>query len=301
LEQYKTMKHIPVLLKETVEGLNISDGDIILDGTLGAGGHSNAICELGKKDLTLIGLDADGAAIKRSRERLEKHEGVKFHFVKTNSVNLDTVLEDLEIPKVDKFVFDLGLSSYQLDEDERGFTFHGNQPLSMTFNDEPGEGEVTAYDVVNHFEEESIADIIFGFGGERHARKIAKAIIKERMINPIETTEQLVTVIKRVTPMGGKIHPATKTFQAIRIAVNREIENLPKILDKAYKHLSPGGRIAVITFHSLEDRVVKTFFREREDEGLGKRITKKPIPPTDEEVKENPRSRSAKLRILEIN
>jgi 16S rRNA (cytosine1402-N4)-methyltransferase len=295
------MKHIPVLLKETLEGMNISDGDVILDGTLGAGGHSNAICELGKKNLTIIGIDADGAAITRSRERLEKHKDVNFHFVKTNSVNLDTVLEDLGIDKVDKFIFDLGLSSYQLDEDERGFTFHGNQPLAMTFNDDPGEGDITAYDVVNHFSEESLSDIIFGFGGERNSRKIAKAIVKERMINPIETTEQLVTVIKRVTTMGGKIHPATKTFQAIRIAVNREIENLPIILEKAHNKLSPGGRISVITFHSLEDRIVKTFFREKEDNGTGKRITRKPIPPSDEEVRENPRSRSAKLRIFELN
>lgn len=295
------MKHIPVLLNETIEGMKITDGDVILDGTLGAGGHSSAICELNIPNLTLIGLDADGNAIKRSSERLEKYDHVKFHFVKTNSVNLDTVLDDLEIDKVDKFVFDLGISSYQLDEDERGFTFHGNQPLSMTFNDDPVESEVTAYDVVNYFEEESLSDIIFGFGGERYARKIAKAIVKERMVNPIETTEQLVTVIKRVTPMGGKIHPATKTFQAIRIAVNREIENLPTILEKAYRKLSSGGRISVITFHSLEDRVVKTFFREKEDEGVGKRITKKPIAPTEEEVKENPRSRSAKLRIFELN
>jgi 16S rRNA (cytosine1402-N4)-methyltransferase len=295
------MKHIPVLLKETIEGMNISDGDVILDGTLGAGGHSEAICEQGKKDITLIGIDADGAAIERSKKRLEKYTDVKFHFIKNNSVNLDTVLEDLGISKVDKYIFDLGLSSYQLDEDERGFTFHGNQPLTMTFNDDPGEGEVTAYDVVNHFEEESLSDIIFGFGGERYARKIAKAIVKERMVNPIKTTEELVTVIKRVTPMGGKIHPATKTFQAIRIAVNREIENLPIILEKSYQRLSTNGRISVITFHSLEDRIVKTFFRDKEDEGKGKRITKKPIPPTDEEVKNNPRSRSAKLRIFELN
>ena len=295
------MKHIPVLLKETIEGMQISKGDVILDGTLGAGGHSSAICELNIPNLTLIGIDADGAAIKRSSERLEKYDHVKFHFAKTNSVNLDEVLEGIGIEKVDKYIFDLGLSSYQLDEDERGFTFHGNQPLSMTFNDEPGEGELTAYDVVNHFEEESLSDIIFGFGGERHARKIAKAIVKERMVNPIETTEQLVTVVKRVVPMGGKIHPATKTFQAIRIAVNREIENLPTILEKAHKHLNKGGRISVITFHSLEDRIVKNFFREKEDEGTGKRITKKPIPPTDEEIRENPRSRSAKLRIFELN
>lgn len=295
------MKHIPVLLKETIEGMEITDGDVILDGTLGAGGHSSAICELNIPNLTIIGLDADGNAIKRSSERLEKYSHVNFHFVKTNSVELDTVLDELGIDKINKFIFDLGLSSYQLDEDERGFTFHGSQPLSMTFNDNPGEGELTAYDVVNHFEEESLSDIIFGFGGERYARKIAKAIVKERMINPIETTDQLVTVVKRVTPMGGKIHPATKTFQAIRIAVNREIENLPIILQKAHDRLLPGGRIAVITFHSLEDRVVKNFFREKEDEGTGKRITKKPIPPTEEEIRENPRSRSAKLRIFEIN
>lgn len=294
------MKHIPVLLHETVSGLSIQDGDIVVDMTLGNGGHSKEICDLGK-DITLIGIDADSDAIERAKENLADSKA-KFIFETTFNYHLENVLEKHSIEKIDKVLFDLGMSSPQIDESHRGFSFKKDEPLLMTMKKDISENDLTAYEIVNTWAEESLADIIFGYGDEQYARRIARAIVLHRKTSKIKTTNELVEVISNAVPVFYKrkrIHPATKTFQALRIVVNDEIEGHKKALEQSWKYLNKGGRIAVITFHSLEDRVVKHFFKNLEVEYGATRVTKKPIFPTEEEVKENPRSRSAKLRIIE--
>jgi len=292
------------MLHETVDGLNMRDGGIIVDGTLGAGGHSEEICYRSLKqeikDITLIGIDADKEALARSKERLSIHEYVTQHLVESNTVRVGEILDELSIEKIDGFMMDLGVSSFQIGKSGRGFSFRFEEPLSMTFNQTPGEGELTAYDIVNHFSEENLADVIYGFGGERRARTIAAAIVEARQKQYIKTTDQLVKIIEAVAPRGrSKIHPATQTFQALRIAVNKEIENLPTILEQVWQRLNSGGRISMISFHSLEDKIVKNFFRDKAKDGEGILITKKPMIATDEEVSKNARSRSAKLRVIE--
>jgi 16S rRNA (cytosine1402-N4)-methyltransferase len=218
------------------------------------------------------------------------------------------VLEKHNIKKVDKVLFDLGYSSFEIDSDDRGFSFLHEGPLKMTYSQNPSETQLTAHDVVNSFQEENLADIIYGFGEEQFSHRIARGIVEAREIATIETTTQLAQIISDSVPKfyrhqnaGGKsrIHPATKTFQAIRIAVNSELERLKIALKKSFELLDSEGRIAVISFHSLEDRIVKRFFKEKAKEGVASLINKKPIVPTQEELKENPRARSAKLRIIE--
>jgi 16S rRNA (cytosine1402-N4)-methyltransferase len=296
--------HVTVMLHETVDGLNMRDGGIIVDGTLGAGGHSEEICYRSLKqeikDITLVGIDADKEALARSKERLAIHDHVTQHFVESNTVRVGEILDELGITKIDGFMMDLGVSSFQIGKSGRGFSFRFEEPLAMTFNQNPGENDLTAYDIVNHFSEENLADIIYGFGGERRARRIAAAIVEARQIRYIKTTDQLVKVIESVAPRGrSKIHPATQTFQALRITVNKEIENLPTILENVWQRLNPGGRISMISFHSLEDKIVKNFFRDKAKAGEGTLMTKKPMIATDEEVSKNARSRSAKLRVIE--
>ena len=292
------------MLHETVDGLNMRDGGIIVDGTLGAGGHSEEICYRSLKQeikgITLIGIDADKEALARSKERLSTHDHVTQYFVESNTVRVAEILDELKIGKIDGFMMDLGVSSFQIGKSGRGFSFRFEEPLAMTFNQTPGESELTAYDIVNHFSEENLADVIYGFGGERRARRIAAAIVEARQHQRIKTTDQLVKIIETVASRGGaKIHPATQTFQALRIAVNKEIENLPTIMENVWERLNPGGRISMISFHSLEDKIVKNFFRDKAKSGEGNLITKKPMVATDEEVSRNARSRSAKLRIIE--
>ncbi len=294
--------HATVLLHETVDGLNMRDGGVIVDGTLGAGGHSEEICYRSLKqeikDITLIGIDADKEALARSEERLSKHDHVTKHFVQSNTVRVAEILDELKIDTIDGFMMDLGVSSFQIGKSGRGFSFRFEEPLTMTFNQDPGDSELTAYDIVNHFSEENLADVIYGFGGERRARRIAAAIVEARATQRIKTTDQLVKIIETVASRS-KIHPATQTFQALRIAVNKEIENLPTILENVWQRLSSGGRISMISFHSLEDKIVKNFFRDKAKAGEGTLITKKPMVATDEEVARNARSRSAKLRVIE--
>lgn len=296
--------HIPVLLQETIRGLEIKDGDILLDGTLGGAGHA---CELirTKKNITFIGIDADGDALARARKILSacsEKNGAKIILEKTNFRNIDNVLEKYHIEKVDKALFDLGLGSHTY-EAGRGFSFQKDEPLVMTLDNEANkENAVTAYAVVNEWSEDTLADIIYGFGEERYAYRIARGIIHARDKKPIETTKELSEIIYESVPFfyrHGKIHPSTKTFQAIRIAVNDELNALKDALEKSWNHLNVQGRIAVISFHSLEDRIVKTFFLSKEKEGMAAILTKKPLTPTNEEIKDNPRSRSAKLRIIE--
>ncbi|HBM46081.1 MAG: ribosomal RNA small subunit methyltransferase H [Parcubacteria group bacterium GW2011_GWF2_38_76] len=293
------MAHIPVLLKEVIDGLELKPGMIALDGTLGGAGHSKKICEAIGKDGILIGIDQDKAAIARAEEILK--DSCKFHLFVSNFRELSTVLQSAEVPQIDVAMFDLGLSSFQLEDSKRGFTFLKDEPLIMTFEETPGEGKLTAREIVNEWAEESLADIIYGYGGERYARRIARVIVEERGKKPIETTFQLISAIEKAVPTLYKkkrIHFATKTFQALRITVNDEIGSLRKGLEDVWSRVSVGGRIAVISFHEIEDRTVKTFFRSRKEFGDAELITKKPIVPGEEEILDNPRSRSAKLRIV---
>ena len=276
------MKHRPVLLNEAIEGLDLSEDSVVLDCTFGGGGHSKEILRRypGTK---IIAIDED--------EEVTAEKGISLHH--ENFRNLDKVLGDR---KVDAILFDLGFSSDQLESSGRGFSFLKDEPLLMTMNEK---ADLTAEVIVNNWSEESIADIIYGYSEERRARTIAKAIVRAREKAPIKTTRELVAIIERVVPRNGKIHPATKTFQALRIAVNDELGALKEGLEKGFSSLKGGGRVAVISFHSLEDRIVKNFNKEKAKSGQGKLINKKPIRPNKEELKENKRARSAKLRILQ--
>ncbi len=309
------IEHKTVMLSETVDRLMIEDNDIVVDMTLGGGGHSEAILKSGAKNLTLIGIDADHEAIERASRRLfqdgvfsKKNQNHKIIFENEYFDSIEEILKKNEIKKVNRVVFDLGYSSFEIDSSERGFSFQNDGPLKMTYSQNPSEKQLTAYDVVNLFEEENLADIIYGFGEEKFSRRIAKAIIAKREIKPIETTFELAEIINESVPRfyrqfkaGGssKTHPATKTFQAIRIAVNSELERLKIALNDSFKYLESEGRIAVITFHSLEDRIVKNFFRQKVKDSEANFINKKPIIPDRFEINENPRSRSAKLRIIQ--
>lgn len=294
-------RHISVLLNEVITGLKIKKENIFLDGTINGGGHSEAVSKLLDERGTIIGTDLDGDALKRATERLS---GAKPKIILKQSSfrNMDIVLKEIGIEKVDKILLDLGLSSNQFEDSGRGFSFQKDETLAMTFKDSPGPKDLTAFEIVNTWQEENIAQIIESYGEERFAKKIAHAIVFMRKSGEIKTTTDLVRVIEEAVPkkfQNARIHPATKTFQALRITVNDEIGALKEGIEKGFECLNTGGRMAIISFHSIEDRIVKNFYRDVAHEGRGKLITKKPIIPTDEEVKENSRSRSAKLRIIE--
>lgn len=294
-----TTSHKTVLLQETIDGLNIQKNDVVVDGTLGGGGHSEEIARrFGNLGITLIGIDMDEKAIERARARIEK---ITPHalFFKNNFRNIDKVLGTR---KANRILLDIGLSSDQFEVSGRGFSFKKDEPLQMTFSHDPKEHVFTAWTIINEWEEESIADIIYGYSEEQFSRRIAKMIVKERETRSIDTTFELTHIIEAAVPFfyrKGKIHPATKTFQALRIAVNDELGALKDGIAKGFESLASGGRLAVISFHSLEDRIVKQFFKKMKEEGRGVLITKKAVVPTKEETKENPRARSAKLRIIE--
>lgn len=293
-------KHIPVLLKQAVEGLDLQKGDVFLDATLGGGGHSEEVFRRFGADVTLAGIDADQTAVEVATSRLELL-GAKTKYAVLNFRNIEKVKDLLGLPKVSKILFDLGWNSMQFEEGGRGFSFQKDEPLYMTLQSDPESATFTAYDVVNNWEEQNIADVIFGYGEEKFSRKIAKAIVASRASGPIKTSSALAEIIKNAVPLFyrfGRLHPATKTFQAIRIAVNDELNTLSEGLSKAFEILEPSGRIVVISFHSLEDRIVKNFFKKLDEEGRGQILTKKPITADDQEVEQNPRSRSAKLRII---
>ncbi len=292
--------HVPVLLQETIEGLDLHEGDVVLDGTVGLGGHSEEILKHIGNDGVYIGTDEDAQALTYAKERLTKYPTKKV-FIEENFRNLDRVLDDAGYSQVDKILLDIGLSNLQLEGSGRGFSFKHDEPLLMTFRKEPKEGDLTAREIVNEWAVDSLTDIITGYGEEKFAWRIANAICTSRKTKPIETTMELVEIIKNAVPVFarfGKTHPATKTFQAIRIVVNDELGALREGLLKGFTRLTSGGRMAVISFHSLEDRIVKEFFKKQVVSGLGTIITKKPIAPSDEEVARNPKSRSAKLRII---
>ena len=302
--------HIPVLYYETLDNLVINPDGIYIDCTLGGGSHSEGILErLSDKGL-LISIDQDTNAIEYSKKRLEKF-GSKWKVFKGNFENIDTIAYMAGVDKVDGILMDIGVSSKQLDDPDRGFSYRYDVKLDMRMNTEQ---KISAYDVVNTYSEEQLSKIIFEYGEERHARKIAKLIVEERKSSSIEKTSNLITLIKRAYPERASKHPAKKTFQAIRIEVNRELEVLENAMSKAVELLKVGGRLAIITFHSLEDRIVKNKFKDLATAckcpkdipicmcgGVKKFeiITKKPIIPIDDEVKNNNRAHSSKLRILE--
>ena len=285
--------HIPVLLHESITALDIHDGEIIVDGTFGGGGHSKTI-ESFNKNIKLVCVDLDEDAEKRFNSDFKKSSAI---FVHDNYKNAEAILKKAGVSKVDKVLLDIGTSSFQLDNDTRGFSFQSDSPLQMTLSINGSHTGFNAYDIVNDWEETSIADIIFYYGEDPFARVIAKAIVKARSTTPIKTSKDLADLIANTIKRKGRLHPATKTFQALRIAVNDELSVLKEALSAWWKYLSPNGRIVVISFHSLEDRIVKRWMVDQTEE---KRvITKKPITPNQEEVKNNPRARSAKLRIIE--
>ncbi|RLJ70674.1 16S rRNA (cytosine1402-N4)-methyltransferase [Hydrogenivirga caldilitoris] len=283
--------HVPVLLEESTDLLLGNGGKLYVDCTLGLGGHTKRILEK-NPEAFVIGIDRDEEAIELAKETLREFEG-RFAIYKADFADLDAVLEAEGIDKVDGFLFDLGVSMFQL-KSERGFSFQIEAPLDMRMDREQ---RLTAYRVVNEYSEKELARIIWEYGEEKLSRKIARAMVEYRKKKPIETTKELADIILSVYPerlKHGRIHPATKTFQAIRIEVNRELENLKEALEKTVDRLNKGGRLVVISFHSLEDRIVKNFFREHSQEF--RILTKKPITPSEEEVKMNPAARSAKLR-----
>jgi 16S rRNA (cytosine1402-N4)-methyltransferase len=292
--------HTSVLLHEVIVGLDITDGDIVVDATIGNGGHSEGFFSTGK-DIRIIAIDLDLEATARSQKRLAKFAD-RITYINDSFRNLSQVLKRQKISTVSKILFDFGLSSNQLEESGRGFSFNKDEALVMTFKSDSDQSDLTARDVVNDWEEESLREIIRGFGEEKFAGRIARGIVERRAVKPIETTGELVEVILSVTPTfyhRGRIHPATRTFQAIRIAVNDELEAIKEGLKGGFDSLAPNGRMAAISFHSLEDRIVKQYFRGLQREEKAAIQTKKPIVPSESERESNPRSRSAKLRIIE--
>ncbi len=305
--------HKPVLLNECIENLNIKPSGIYVDGTLGGAGHSSAICEALANDGLLIGIDRDIDALNASEERLQKYKCQKI-FIQKNYADIKKVLNDNNIKEIDGALLDLGVSSFQLDNSERGFSYMQKAPLDMRMNQNDA---LTAYDIVNGYSEKELASVIKRYGEEKFASRIAKFIAGAREKESIKDTERLVEIIKEAIPASARRdgpHPAKRTFQAIRIEVNDELNKLKKAVNDFCDVLAEGGRLCIISFHSLEDRIVKEAFRKKIDvctcpsdlpvcvcgnRPTIKKITKKPIVATIAELEQNPRARSAKLRVIE--
>ncbi len=288
-------QHTPVMPNEVLSGLAVRPGMTVLDGTVGLGGHAELLAQAAGPEGRLIGLDRDPEALSLARERLGSVPA-PFTLVHARYSELQRVLADLGIPAVDRILLDIGVSSLQLDRPERGFGFRHDAPLDMRMD--PGEAQ-TAADLLATFPEEELARIFRTYGEERFAGRIAKRIAEERRDGPITTTAELAGLVERVVPRRGRIHPATRVFQALRIVVNDELGELERGLSAAAGALRPAGRLAVIAFHSLEDRIVKTAFRTWAGEGRVRLLPRKCIKPAREECLANPRSRSARLRVLE--
>lgn len=304
--------HVPVLLDKCIECLNVKKGGIYVDGTLGGGGHSSHVLKLLDNTGRLIGIDRDSDALEHTKKRLSKYTNVTY--VKDKHENIKNILNELNIDAVDGILLDLGVSSYQLDEASRGFSYMQDAPLDMRMN---RNDEFSAYDVINEYSEQKLAEIFFLYGEEKYSKQIARKIVATREDKNIKTTMELVEVIKSAIPAKArneKQHPAKRVFQAIRIEVNGELVDLEKTVCDAIMSLKPSGRLAIITFHSLEDRIVKKAYEKMEGrctcppdfpqcicgyKSYGKIITKKPLIGEDKELLENPRARSAKLRVFE--
>lgn len=290
--------HKPTLCSEVIEFLDLKKKDVILDCTVGCGGHASEILRNICPGGELIGIDRDQDALRIAKENL-KEFGECARLLYGNFKNLDLILENCGIKEVDGILFDLGLSSYQIDSPGRGFSFRFDAPLDMRMDKAL---KMTAFDLVNNLCQEEIAKILRDFGQERFSNRIARQIVRQREKAPISTTLELAEIIRRAAPrIKSKIHPATRSFQAFRIAVNNELDALKEGLEKASFYLKRKGRICVISFHSLEDRIVKNKFKELHRQGNFKILTKKPLCPKEEEILDNPRSRSAKLRAIEKN
>ncbi len=290
--------HIPVMLGEVIDYLKLSSGKIIVDATVGTGGHSKGIIERILPGGKLIVLDRDQDSLNVAKERLRDF-GSAFEFVYGNFVDIDKILEKLDVKKIDGILFDLGLSSYQLGDPNRGFSFQNEGPLDMRFD---RNSFISAYDLINNLNEEEISAILLTFGEERWHNRIARFLVEERERRVITTTRELSDIVVKAIPhkyRHYRIHPATRTFQAVRIAVNRELETIGAGISKAIELLDKQGRICVISFHSLEDRIAKFSFRKFAAEGKIKIITPKPLIPKVAEMKDNPSSRSSKLRVAE--
>ena len=305
------MKHISVLLQESISSLDLKENSIVVDATLGYGGHSSNILERVNKGY-LFAFDQDSEAIRYSTDRLNKI-GTNFTIIKSNFVNMKEELNKRDINEVDAVLFDLGVSSPQLDDESRGFSFHNDARLDMRMDREQ---KLSAYEVVNEYSEQDLSRIFYKYGEDKFSKSIARKIVEYRKNKPIETTLELVEVIKSGVPMKYRInkHPARQIFQAIRIEVNHELDVIEPALSQALELLNVGGRVAVITFHSLEDRLVKNYFKEKtkvDDKVKGmpnipdeylpdfKLVVNKAIIPSEEEIENNPRARSSKLRVIE--
>lgn len=306
-------KHVSVLPEETAHALNVKQDGKYVDGTLGGGGHASLVCQRLSSNGTFIGIDRDKEALAAAKQRLDKYN-CKIIFVNRNYGDIKEILQEQQIDGIDGALLDLGVSSHQLDNEQRGFSYMNDAPLDMRMN---ADDTLTAERVVNSYTESQLTDIIRKYGEERWAVRISKFIVEARKHKPITRTGELTEVIKAAIPKAARRdgpHPAKRTFQAIRIEVNDELTPLEKAINDFVDVLNPGGRLAVISFHSLEDRTVKEVFKTREDPCTcpkelptcvcgkvadGKRVTKKPITATKEELELNPRSRSAKLRVLE--
>ena len=313
MEEDMAFKHKSVLLEETVAGLAIKPDGIYVDGTLGGGGHAFEVCSRLNEQGRFIGIDQDAAAIEAASERLRDF-GEKVTIIRSNYCEMKSRLHEIGVDKVDGIVIDLGVSSYQLDTAERGFSYRVDAPLDMRMDQRQ---QLTAREIVNTYSEADLFRVIRDYGEDKFAKNIAKHIVIERQKAPIETTGQLNEIIRHAIPMKFQKtagHPSKRTFQAIRIELNRELDVLRESLDDMIEMLNPGGRICIITFHSLEDRIVKSAFRKNENPctcpshfpvcvcgnvSKGKVITRKPILPSEEELEYNSRSKSAKLRIFE--
>lgn len=306
-------KHEPVLLRECIRNLNIRPDGIYVDGTLGGGGHSEEICRRLDENGLLIGIDRDRDAIAAAEKRLE-HFPCRKIFVRSNYTEIKSILAENHVPGVDGALLDLGVSSFQLDNAERGFSYMHDAPLDMRMDQTQ---EFSAFDVINDYSEQELYEVIRKYGEEKWAKRIASFIVRERHKAPVRTTGQLVEIIKAAVPASARRegpHPAKRTFQAVRIEVNDELSGLERTCDEFIDVLAPKGRLCIITFHSLEDRIVKEHFAKRENpcicppefpvcvcgrKGDVKRITRKPVTAGEDELEKNPRARSAKLRVVE--
>jgi len=290
--------HIPVMIEEVLQYLNLGNAKTVVDATIGTGGHAERLLENLNKESKFVGIDRDQETLQMAKDRLGNYSKM-CDFVYGNFSDIKNILHNLNIFKIDAILFDLGISSVQLNDANRGFSFQSEGPLDMRMD---RNSYISAYDLVNNLNEDELSDLLWNFGQERWHNRIARFLVKEREKQAISTTAQLSRLVLKALPYKHKyssIHPATRTFQAVRIAVNRELEALQTVLSDAIDLLNENGRICVISFHSLEDRIVKTTFKEFAANEKIKILTPKPLTPTEEEIRQNLRSRSAKLRVAE--
>ena len=290
------LRHIPVMPAEVMECLSPEPGDVMVDGTVGCGGHATAIRDAIGESGVLIALDRDPAMVETARKRLESSPGARTKTVAGNFSEIDIHLKTIAGPRANGILLDLGFASPQVDAAERGFSYRADGPLDMRMN--PDEG-MSAEEWINRVPEKELADVLYNYGDERHSRRIARAVVRARESARIRRTGELAEIVRRAVPRGPRRHhPARRTFQAIRILVNREMEHLDAFLRKLPDVLAPGGRCVVVSYHSHEDRRVKNAFREGARDGVYERLTRKPLRPSPEERAANPRARSAKLRAV---